>query len=184
MDFSTLAPMMLLALATATAPPTKKEAPLSFYDLTVKSIDLADKPLGDWRGKVALVVNTASECGNTPQYTGLEKLWKEYQGRGLAVLGFPSNDFGGQEPGSEADIKKFCSLKYHVTFPMFAKVKTKGEGQSAVYKFLTAKHDAPKWNFHKFLVGKDGQVIRAFDARVEPDDKQLLTAIDQALAAP
>jgi len=155
---------------------------VSLYDLTVKTIDLADQPLAQWRGKVALVVNTASECGNTPQYAGLEKLWQEYRGRGLAVLGFPSNDFGGQEPGSEAEIKKFCSVQYHVTFPMFAKVRTKGDGQAEVYRFLTAGHDPPRWNFHKYLVGKDGKVIRGFGDRVEPDDKQLRAAIEEALA--
>lgn len=101
--------------------------------------------------------------------------------RGFAVLGFPSNDFGGQEPGSEADIKKFCALKYRVTFPMFAKVKTKGDGQSSVYHFLTAKHPAPRWNFHKYLVGKDGQVIQSFGDKVEPDDPQLRAAIIDAL---
>jgi glutathione peroxidase len=126
-------------------------------------------------------VNTASECGNTPQYAGLEKLWEAYQGKDFVVLGFPSNDFGGQEPGQEADIKKFCSLEYRVTFPMFAKVATKGDAQSPVYRFLTAHHGAPKWNFHKYLVGKDGQVVREFAAKVQPDAPELLAAIDEAL---
>jgi glutathione peroxidase len=126
-------------------------------------------------------VNTASECGNTPQYAGLEALYQKYKGRDFVVLGFPSNDFGGQEPGSESEIKKFCSLKYRVTFPLFAKVKTKGEGQSEVYRFLTAKHGEPKWNFHKYLVGKDGQVIREFAAKVQPDDPELTGAIEGAL---
>jgi glutathione peroxidase len=158
-----------------------KEVAVSLYDLTAESIDHAPQPLSAWKGKVTLVVNTASECGNTPQYAGLERLWEQYQKRPFAVLGFPSNDFGRQEPGSEAEIKKFCSLKYHVTFPMFAKVKTKGAGQSPIYGFLTAKNGDPKWNFHKYLVGKDGQVIRAFGDKVEPDDPQLLAAIDDAL---
>jgi glutathione peroxidase len=130
---------------------------------------------------VLLVVNTASECGNTPQYAGLEKLFEEYKGKGLVVLGFPSNDFGGQEPGSEQDIKKFCSTRYHVTFPMFQKVKTKGEGQSPVYQFLTHNEDVPEWNFHKYLVSKDGQVLRSFKARVQPEDKDLRAAIEAAL---
>lgn len=156
---------------------------MSLHDLTVETIDHDPQPLSAYKGKVLLVVNTASACGNTPQYAGLEALWREYQGRGLAVLGFPSNDFGAQEPGSEADIKNFCSTQYRVTFPMFAKVGTKGATQAPVYKFLTAKYGEPKWNFHKYLVGKDGEVIRAFDARVQPDDAALRAAIDTALAA-
>jgi glutathione peroxidase len=133
---------------------------------------------------VLLVVNTASECGATPQYAGLEELWREYKGRGLAVLGFPSNDFGAQEPGPEEQIKSFCSTNYQVTFPLFAKVATKGGGQSAVYKFLTAKHGEPKWNFHKYLVGKNGEVLRAFGTKVEPNDAELRAAIEAALATP
>jgi len=161
--------------------PKAKERAMSFYDLTETSIDLQPAPLARWRGKVSLVVNTASECGNTPQYAGLEKLWQTYKDRDFTLLGFPSNDFGHQEPGSEAEIKKFCSLKYHVTFPMFAKVKTRGEGKSPAYLFLTAKHGEPRWNFHKYLVGKDGQVIRAFSADVQPEDPDLRAAIDAAL---
>jgi glutathione peroxidase len=133
---------------------------------------------------VLLVVNTASECGATPQYAGLEELWREYKGRGLAVLGFPSNDFGAQEPGPEEQIKSFCSTNYQVTFPLFAKVATKGGGQSAVYKFLTAKHGEPKWNFHKYLVGKNGEVLRAFGTKVESNDAELRAAIEAALATP
>lgn len=172
--------MMSVLVAAPVAPPGKGLA-LSFYDLTADSIDLAPQPLSAWKGKVTLVVNTASECGNTPQYAGLEKVWEEYKDRGFAVLGFPSNDFGGQEPGREADIKKFCSLKYKVTFPMFAKVKTKGDGQSPIYQFLTANQPPPKWNFHKYLVGKTGQVIQAFGDKVQPDDAHLRAAIDGAL---
>ena len=172
------------AMAAAKGPPkntARKEGAMSLYDLTARSIDLKDQPLSAWKGKVALVVNTASECGNTPQYADLEKLWKVYRDRGLVVLGFPSNDFGGQEPGSEAEIKKFCSLKYRVTFPMFAKVKTQGPDQSPVYRFLTAKHGEPQWNFHKYLVGKDGQVIRAFDSTLAPNSAELLAAVEAAL---
>ena len=126
-------------------------------------------------------MNTASECGFTPQYEGLEQLYQSYKDKGLVVLGFPSNDFGGQEPGSEAEIKTFCSTRYKVTFPMFAKVKTKGDGQSPVYAFLTAKHGDPKWNFHKYLVGKDGKVIAAYPSKVKPESDELRTAIDGAL---
>ncbi|HEY6476363.1 MAG TPA: glutathione peroxidase [Polyangia bacterium] len=156
---------------------------MSLHDLTAETIDHKAQPLSSYKGQVLLVVNTASECGATPQYAGLEKLWREYQGRGLAVLGFPSNDFGAQEPGTEAEIKSFCSTNYQVTFPLYAKVGTKGAGQSPVYQFLTAKHGEPKWNFHKYLVGKNGEVIRAFGTQVEPDDPELRAAIDAALAA-
>ena len=154
---------------------------MSLHDLTVNTIDLKPQPLSAYKGKVLLVVNTASECGNTPQYTGLESLYQEYKGRGLVVLGFPSNDFGGQEPGTEAEIKNFCSTTYKVTFPLFQKVSARGTSQAPVYRFLTAKHPPPKWNFAKYLVGKDGQVIRAFDAKVLPEDKDLRAAIDAAL---
>lgn len=154
---------------------------MSIHDLTVNTIDLKPKPLADYKGKVLLVVNTASECGNTPQYAGLEKLYEEYKGKGLVVLGFPSNDFGGQEPGSEQEIKTFCNTKYKVSFPLFQKVKTKGDGQSPVYQFLTHNEEAPEWNFHKYLVSKDGQVLRSFKAKVQPEDKDLRAAIDAAL---
>jgi glutathione peroxidase len=156
---------------------------MSLHSLTAETIDHKPQPLAVYKGKVLLVVNTASECGFTPQYAGLERLWREYRGKGLAVLGFPSNEFGAQEPGSEAEIQTFCSTKYQVSFPMFAKVGTKGQGQSPVYKFLTAKHGEPKWNFHKYLVGKNGEVIRAFESNVEPDDAALRAAIDAALAS-
>ena len=172
---------VLLLAGAAAAEPARKEKPMSLFDLKADSIDHVSTPLAKWKGKVVLVVNTASECGNTPQYAGLEHLWEEYKDKGFALLGFPSNDFGGQEPGQESDIKKFCSLKYKVTFPMFAKVKTKGDGQSPVYRFLTEHHGTPKWNFHKYLVGKDGQVLREFAAGVKPDDPELRAAIAAAL---
>ena len=150
------------------------------YALTASTIDGVSQPLSMYKGKVSLVVNVASQCGFTPQYAGLEKLYEEYKAKGFTVLGFPSNDFGGQEPAPEADIKKFCSLKYNVTFPMFAKVKTKGEGQSPVYKVLAEKGE-PQWNFHKYLVGKDGTVKAAFGSKVTPDSPELKTAIEAAL---
>ena len=174
-----LAAATLLALGSQ--PAAAKEKPMSFHDLSAKTIDLKDQSLSAYKGKVLLVVNTASECGNTPQYADLERLHQKLAPKGFSVVGFPSNDFGGQEPGSEADIKKFCSLKYKVTFPMFAKVKTKGEGKSPVYQFLTANHGEPKWNFHKYLVGKDGKVIAAFPSKVKPESDELRAAIDAAL---
>jgi glutathione peroxidase len=154
---------------------------MSLWDLTVNSLSGKTQPLALYRGKVALVVNTASECGFTPQYAGLEKLYESYRDRGLVVLGFPSNDFGAQEPGTAEQIQTFCQKSYGVTFPMFEKVSTKGGGKSAVYELLTEKHGEPKWNFHKYLVGKDGQVKKAFPSNVAPDSAELRTAIETAL---
>jgi len=155
---------------------------MSFYDLSAKSINGSSESLSAYKGKVSLVVNVASECGFTPQYSGLQALWEEKKDAGLVVLGFPSNEFGGQEPGSESEIKTFCQTNFGVSFPMFAKVQTKGADASPVYSFLTASHDAPKWNFHKFLVGKEGQVLASFASNVAPDSKELRAAIDVALA--
>jgi glutathione peroxidase len=159
----------------------KGDTAMSFYDLTANTLDGTPMKLSEYKGKVLVVVNTASQCGYTPQYAGLEKLYEDYKGKGVVVLGFPSNDFGGQEPGTAAEIKTFCEKKYHVTFPMFAKVKTKGEGQSPVYAFLVAKDGAPKWNFHKYVVGKDGQVTASFPSSVKPDSDELKNAIEAAL---
>jgi glutathione peroxidase len=157
------------------------EVPMSFFDLTTARLDGTPQPLAAYKGQVVLVVNTASECGFTPQYAGLEQLYEQYKGKGFTVLGFPSNDFGGQEPGSADEIASFCSTRYHVTFPLFEKVATKGAGQSPIYAFLTAKHPEPKWNFHKYLVGKDGQVVQAFPSKVTPESPELRQAIDAAL---
>jgi glutathione peroxidase len=157
-------------------------APMSLYELTANRLDGKPEPLADYKGKVVLVVNTASECGYTPQYKGLEALYEEYKDKGVVILGFPSNDFGGQEPGTSTQIAQFCERKYAVKFPMFEKVKTKGEGKSPVYEFLTAKNGEPKWNFHKYLVGKDGQVIAAFPSSVTPESAELRKAIDDARA--
>jgi glutathione peroxidase len=155
---------------------------MSFFDLTAKTLDGKPQPLSAYRGQVVLVVNTASECGFTPQYGGLEKLHEQYKGKGFAVLGFPSNDFGGQEPGTAEQIASFCSTKYDITFPLFEKVHTKGPEQSPVYAFVTKQHGEPKWNFHKYLIGKDGQVVAAFSSKVTPESDELRGAIDQALA--
>ena len=170
---------LALGLALAAAPVEK--TPMSFFDLKTNTLDGKPADLAQYKGKVVLVVNTASECGFTPQYEGLEKLYEEMKDKGVMVLGFPSNDFGGQEPGKPEEIKKFCSLKFHVQFPMFEKVKTKGDGQSPIYAFLAAKEGEPKWNFHKYVVGKDGQVKNAFKSSVTPESAELRTAIAAAL---
>ncbi|AWH27351.1 glutathione peroxidase [Stenotrophomonas sp. YAU14D1_LEIMI4_1] len=138
-----------------------------------------------YQGQVLLVVNTASKCGYTPQYEGLEALQKQYASRGFAVLGFPSNDFKGQEPGDEKQIQDFCTLTYGVKFPMFEKVHVVGEQATPLYQRLTAATGvAPGWNFHKYLIGRDGKVIAQFASKVTPDDPQLGAAISKALAAP
>jgi glutathione peroxidase len=157
-------------------------AVMTLYDLTANTLAGKPQPLSAYKGKVTLVVNTASECGYTPQYAGLQKLHDEYKDRGLQILGFPSNDFGAQEPGSAAEIGAFCQKNYGVTFPMFEKVVTKGSGKAPVYGFLTEKHGEPKWNFHKYLVGKDGAVRAAFPSKVAPESAELRAAIDAALA--
>jgi len=159
------------------------QKPVSLYDF--KTTTLLGKPadLGDFRGKVTLVVNVASYCGYTPQYKGLEALHRELKDKGFAVLGFPSNDFGEQEPGSGAEIAEFCRLTYDVTFPMFAKVVTKpGGDQSPIYRFLGATGKLPQWNFSKYLVGKDGKVIAFYPSDVTPESSQLRGAIAKALA--
>ena len=156
----------------------------TFYDLKTTSLLGEPADLSLYRGKVALVVNLASKCGYTPQYAGLEKLHRELAGQGFAVLGFPSNDFGAQEPGSPQEIAEFCKLTYEVTFPLFAKVSTKpGTGQSSVYQFLGATGNLPGWNFSKYLVGKDGKVRAFFPGDVTPDAPALRHAIAEALAA-
>lgn len=156
----------------------------TFYDLKTKTL-VGNKPadLSQYRGSVSLVVNVASYCGFTPQYKGLEKLQREMKGKGVNVLGFPSNDFGGQEPGTGEEIADFCKLTYDVTFPMFEKVVTKGRGQSPVYAFLEKSGHLPQWNFAKYVIGKDGRVAAFFPSEVAPDDPKLRGAIAKALAA-
>jgi glutathione peroxidase len=142
-------------------------------------VNLADA----YSGKVILVVNTASKCGNTPQYDGLEKLYEEYQDQGLVVLGFPSNDFFGQEPGTEEEIQEFCRLTYGVRFPMFEKVTVKeGEAHPFFDELAAAAGTYPTWNFHKYLIGRDGQLIAEFSPRTKPDDDKLVSSIKGALA--
>lgn len=155
----------------------------SLYALSAPRIDGSVKSLDEFKGKVALVVNTASQCGYTPQYADLEKLYERYKDQGFVVLGFPSNDFGRQEPGSEAEIQKFCSSKFGVTFPLFAKTKVLGADKSAVYALLTSSTGGEEvgWNFEKFLVGKNGLVIERFGSGVKPLSPELTENIEKAL---
>jgi len=192
MDRVWIASAALLALALGAeaqetgASSGKKETPLaqdSLYRLATKSLEGQPADLKSYAGKVALVVNVASQCGFTPQYAGLEKLYGDLKGRGFVVLGFPSNDFGGQEPGTAVEIRQFCSLNYDVTFPLFEKVVTRaGAGQSPVYANLQKQSgELPGWNFAKYLVGKDGKVVKFYKSGVKPDDAGLRKDIEAAL---
>jgi len=158
---------------------------MTLYTLTAKTLEGKEQPLSEFSGKVTLLVNVASYCGNTPQYTGLEKLHEKYAARGFSVLGFPSNDFGRQEPGSSQEIREFCSSKYTVTFPLFEKVQTKpGAGQSPVYAALKrASGELPSWNFGKYLIGRDGRVLEFFSPKTKPEDPKVVAAIEKALEA-
>ena len=158
---------------------------MSVHDFKVKTIDGKEASLSDYKGKALLIVNTASECGYTPQYAGLEALYEKYKARGFTVLGFPSNDFGAQEPGTNAEIKKFCELRYKTTFPLFSKIPVKGPDADPLYKYLTGlpgkQGGAVTWNFNKFLVSPDGKVIEHFDSRVEPMSPELTSKLEQTL---
>lgn len=156
----------------------------SAHDYAFDSIDGAPLPMTSFRDKVVLVVNTASACGLTPQYEGLEKLYADYRDRGLVVLGVPCNQFAGQEPGTEADIKAFCETRFAIDFPLTAKTDVKGDTAHPFYKWAKAELGDPAepvWNFHKILIGKDGQALQAFGPRTEPQDAAIAAAIEQAL---
>jgi glutathione peroxidase len=166
---------------------TTRVRPLSrsFYTLTVPALDGRPVDLGCFAGRVTLVVNVASECGFTPQYAGLQALHDEYGIHGFEVLGFPSNEFGGQEPGSPEQIQEFCRHEYRVTFPLFAKVQTKpGAEQSPAYRVLAESGHLPVWNFYKFLIGRDGHVAAVFPTHVRPTSRALRNSIERALGEP
>ncbi len=162
----------------------KESTKVDFYGAEARTLEGQPAPLAQYRGRVTLVVNVASECGYTPQYAGLQQLHERYEARGLTVLGFPSNDFGRQEPGSAEEIRAFCSSKYRVKFPMFEKVQTKaGAGQSPVYALLEQGAGAlPKWNFGKYLVARSGKVVKFFPSDTTPESAELAAAIEAALA--
>ena len=173
---------VLCALAVTTA--ISAQQPQSFYDLKTMALDGKPGNLAQYKGSVSLVVNVASKCGYTPQYAGLEKLQREMKGKGFNVLGFPSNDFGGQEPGSAQEIATFCRLTYDVTFPMFEKLVTKrGADQSPIYAFLGTSGKLPAWNFSKYLIDKQGRIAAFFPSDVTPEDPALRAAIAKALSA-
>jgi glutathione peroxidase len=154
----------------------------TIYDFTLKTIEGTTKSLADYKGRPVMIVNVASECGLPPQYEGLEKLHETYAAKGFAVLGFPANEFGAQEPGTDAEIQTFCTSKFGVKFDMFSKVVVKGAGIHPLFAFLTAaKGGEIKWNFNKFLVGKDGNVVERFEPPVEPTSPEVIAAIEKAL---
>jgi len=171
---------------------SKKTAPViaadsTIYSFTVKDIDGKEVPLSRYKGKVVLIVNVASKCGFTPQYEGLEKIYLKYKDQGFEILGFPANNFLFQEPGTNEEIKLFCSTKYNVTFPMFTKISVKGSDIAPLYQYLTDKTTNPRfagsitWNFNKFLVGADGKILNRFGSKDKPEDPDVIKAIDSAL---
>jgi glutathione peroxidase len=181
---------LILALAplavVSAADPTKK--PSSVLDFHAKDIDGKDVDLASYKGKVLLIVNTASQCGLTPQYKDLEAMYEKYKDQGFAVLGFPANEFGGQEPGNNDQIKEFCSTKYSVSFPLFSKVVVKGKGIDPIFEYLTSESTNPKfagpikWNFNKFLVNRRGEVIGRFEPKKDPHwTEPVMSAVEKAL---
>jgi glutathione peroxidase len=179
--------MKTLTLVAALAMTTIAASAQSLYDIKLKDIDGKDTTLAAYQGKVVLIVNVASKCGYTKQYAGLEALYQKYQGQGFVVLGFPCNQFGGQEPGTNEEIKQFCTSKFNVTFPLFDKIEVNGANRHPLYVALAGK-SSPfpgniKWNFNKFLISKDGKIVKRFDSGVTPDSEELTKAVEATLAA-
>ena len=187
--------ILLIALVAAIAgiyyfsnsAPTAELKTKSILEFKMKDIDGNDVKLKKYKGNVLLVVNTASKCGYTPQYEGLEAIYAKYKSQGFYVLGFPANNFGAQEPGTAAEIKEFCTSKYKVTFPMFAKISVKGDDQDPLYKFLTDKETNPEfagditWNFNKFLIDKNGKIVARFSSKETPESEAVTLAIEKYL---
>lgn len=169
---------------TPTAPPAEK----SMFEFTMKDIDGKDVKLEAYKGKVVMVVNVASKCGYTPQYEGLETIYNKYKDRGLMVLGFPANNFMGQEPGTEKEIKEFCATKYGVTFPMFSKISVTGKDQHPLYTYLTSKESNPEfggdisWNFNKFLIDRSGKIVARFGSKDKPEGEAVTAVVENYLA--
>lgn len=178
-------PIALLSALFLSAAPTFAED--SVHEFKVQNIEGEDVDLSSYKGKVLLIVNVASKCGATPQYDPLQALHAKYADKGLVVMGFPANNFGGQEPGTNEEIAEFCSSKFSVEFPLFSKVSVKGDDKAPLFGYLTGAENPDKqgdigWNFEKFLVGKDGKLVRRFGTRVKPDDADLVAAVEKALA--
>lgn len=177
--------MALAALAVTVFAGSSLMAADSVHDFKMKSLDGKPVDLADYKGKVLLIVNVASRCGATPQYEQMQAVYEKYQDDGLVVLGFPCNQFGGQEPGTAEEIRQFCTQNYDVTFPMFARIRVNGEDQAELYKYLKSqskKKDDIGWNFEKFVVGKDGKVVDRFATPVKPDDPDVIATLEKQLA--
>lgn len=179
--------MLAKAADTPTTQPSQAAGVLSY---TMKDIDGHDVPLSKYQGDVILLLNVASYCGNTPQYTALEKLYEKNKAHGFTILGFPANNFGSQEPGTDKEIKEFCTSKYQVSFPIFSKISVKGSDKAPLYQYLTVQETAPQkageitWNFEKFLIGRNGKVVARFAPKTQPDDPMVLAAIEHEIAQP
>lgn len=179
--------IMLITVGIYFSPADQPKGISPLYNFTVTDIDGNDVTLSEYRGKVLLIVNVASRCGYTPQYEGLQKIFEEYREMGLLVLGFPANNFGNQEPGSDEEIKEFCSLNYGVSFPMFSKISVKGADIHPLYQYLTSEESNPKfageisWNFNKFLVDPSGKIIARFESKDKPESDEVVQAIEKAL---
>jgi glutathione peroxidase len=176
----------MIGIAMGT-PHAAGDTPGTIYDVTVKAIDGTATPLSTYKGKVLLIVNVASKCGNTPQYKGLEALYRKYKEQGFVILGFPANNFGQQEPGSNEEIKTFCQTTYDVTFDMFSKISVKGSDQDPLYRFITSPETNPdysgdvRWNFQKYLVDRNGMIIGKFLPKVDPLSDELTSTVEKAL---
>ncbi len=182
----TYLPSGILAFGILLIMATSLFAGSGVYSFTLNSIDGKPAPLADYRGKVVLLVNVASQCGYTPQYSALEAIYEKYKDQGFVILGFPANNFGAQEPGTNEDIKTFCTRKYSVTFPMYSKISVKGADQAPLYAYLTKETGTGiegeiQWNFTKFLAGRDGKVVQRFEPAVTPDSKEVTAAIEKQL---
>ena len=180
LSFGILSFAILLTMATSLLAGT------GVYSFTLKSIEGRPAPLAAYKGKVVLLVNVASQCGYTPQYSALEAIYEKYKDRGFVILGFPANNFGAQEPGTNEEIRTFCTRKYSVTFPMYSKISVKGDDQAPLYTYLTKETGAGiageiQWNFTKFLVDRDGKVVQRFEPAITPDSKEVTAAIDKQL---
>ena len=177
----------LFGMAPLAAPGSAKEGDVvSFYDLSANALDGTPHKLSEYKGKVVLVVNVASFCGFTKQYSALEALYRKYKDKGFVILGFPANNFGSQEPGTDAEIKTFCTSKYDVTFDMFSKISVKGDDQHPFYKYLTNDtgfNGDIEWNFTKFLVDKNGTVVARYKSKIVPNDEQVTRKIEELLSA-
>lgn len=181
---SRITPYLLIGVLLTMA--TTLFAGAGVYSFTLNSIDGKPAPLADYKGKVVLIVNVASQCGYTPQYTALESIYEKYKDQGFVILGFPANNFGAQEPGTNEEIKTFCSRKYSVKFPMYSKISVKGDDQAPLYSYLTKQTGTGlsgdiKWNFTKFLVDKNGNVVQRFEPAITPDSKEMTEAIEKQL---